>query len=105
MLKLWDKEKQLTHYERAAGFSLSRQALAYYVVWEVMMSGRVLHSGLRAFLTGEDPRLARCTLGFGRSKTHEHLLGAILDMDLEAAADFVSTRRANPYHDKAVSGG
>lgn len=105
MMKLCDRERSLTHYEKAAGFTLSRESLSYYIVWEAMMSGRVLHSGLRAFLTGEDPRLARCTLGAGRAKTHEHLLGAILDMDLEEAAAFVTTRRANPYHQKEVSGG
>jgi len=38
-------------------------------------------------------------------KVYEHLLGAILDMDLEQAAEFIVQGQPNPYHNKQVTGG
>jgi hypothetical protein len=60
---------------------------------------------MRAFLKGENTVLARATLGFGKVKVFEHLLGQVLTMDLEEAAAFVVKWRKNPYHDPRVSGG
>ena len=40
-----------------------------------------------------------------RSKVYEHLLGSILDMDLEEAADFIMRGQPNPYHNRKVAGG
>jgi aminoglycoside phosphotransferase (APT) family kinase protein len=105
MLNMWDRKKILAHYEACTGFSLPPENIAYYSVWEVFNSMLTLNAGLRAFLTGENRRLARATLGLGKTKVYEHLLGAVLDMDLEEAAAYCVARRPNPYHDKKVSGG
>jgi len=105
MLNMWDRQKILAHYESCAGFSLPLENIAYYSVWEVFNSMLTLNAGLRAFLSGRNRRLARATLGLGKVKVYEHLLGSILDMDVEEAAAFCIKRRPNPYHDKKVSGG
>jgi aminoglycoside phosphotransferase (APT) family kinase protein len=105
MLKLWDREEIIAHYEAQAGFALPRANLSYYIVWNAFMSLLVLHNGLKAFLTGQNVRLPRATLGFGKVKVYEHLLGAILDMELEEAADFILQGQPNPYHSRKVAGG
>jgi aminoglycoside phosphotransferase (APT) family kinase protein len=105
MLNMWDRSKILAHYESCVGFSLPLENIAYYSVWEVFNAMLTLNNGLRAFLSGKNRRLARATLGLGKVKVYEHLLGSILDMDLEEAAAFCVKRRPNPYHDKKVSGG
>jgi aminoglycoside phosphotransferase (APT) family kinase protein len=105
MLKLWDRDKIIAHYERAAGFSLPAENIAFYLVWNAFKSMLVLNNGLRCFLSGEYVGLARATLGYGKVKVYEHLLGAILDMDLEQAADFIMQGQPNPYHNKKVTGG
>jgi hypothetical protein len=56
-------------------------------------------------LSGQQLALARATLGYGKVKVYEHLLGAILDMDLEQAAEFIVQGQPNPYHNKRVAGG
>jgi aminoglycoside phosphotransferase (APT) family kinase protein len=105
MLKLWDREKIIACYERAAGFSLPRENIAFYLVWNAFKSMLALNNGLHSFLTGEYPRLARATLGYGKVKVYEHLLGSILDMDLEEAANFIMAGQPNPYHSRKVAGG
>jgi len=105
MLKLWDRGKIIAHYERAAGFSLPAENIAFYLVWNAFKSMLVLNNGLRCFLSGQYRGLARATLGYGKVKIYEHLLGAILDMDLEEAAEFIVQGQPNPYHNKKVSGG
>jgi aminoglycoside phosphotransferase (APT) family kinase protein len=105
MLKLWDRERIIEHYEREAGIEIPRENLAFYLVWNAFKSMLALNNGLRSFLSGEYPRLARATLGFGKVKLYEHLLGGILDLDLEQAAEFISRGQPNPYHDRKVSGG
>ncbi|HLY57656.1 MAG TPA: phosphotransferase family protein, partial [Stellaceae bacterium] len=105
MLKLWDRDRILAHYEAHAGFSLPVENIAYYSVWQMFSSLLTLNAGLRAFLKGKNRRLARATLGLGKVKVYEHLMGGILDMDVEAAAEHCFKSRPNPYHDKKVSGG
>lgn len=105
MLKLWDRSKIIAHYERAAGFSLPAENIAFYLVWNAFKSMLVLNNGLRCFLSGKYLGLARATLGYGKVKIYEHLLGAILDMDLEQAAEFIVQSQPNPYHNKKVTGG
>ncbi|MET0658765.1 MAG: phosphotransferase, partial [Steroidobacteraceae bacterium] len=105
MLKLWDREKILVHYEQAAGFSLPRENIAFYLVWNAFKSMLALNNGLRFFISGEYPRLARATLGYGKVKVYEHLLGRIIDMDLMQAAEFIMQGQPNPYHNKKVVGG
>lgn len=105
MLKLWDREKIIACYERAAGFTLPRENIAFYLVWNAFKSMLALNNGLRSFLSGEYPRLARATLGYGKVKVYEHLLGRIIDMDLEQAAEFIMSGQPNPYHNRSISGG
>jgi aminoglycoside phosphotransferase (APT) family kinase protein len=105
MLKLWDRDRIIEHYEGAAGFPLPRENIAYYLVWNAFKSMLALNHGLRYFISGEYPQLARATLGYGKVKLYEHLLGSILDMDLEAAADFIVRGQPNPYHNRKVAGG
>jgi aminoglycoside phosphotransferase (APT) family kinase protein len=103
MLKLWDREKLIAYYESAAGFSLPPENISFYIVWNAFKSMLALNNGLRAFLSGEYPRLARATLGYGKVKVYEHLLGRIIEMDLEEAANFILQGQPNPYHDKKLT--
>jgi aminoglycoside phosphotransferase (APT) family kinase protein len=105
MLKLWDRDKIIAHYERAAGFRLPQENIAFYLVWNAFKSMLALNHGLRFFNSGEYRSLARATLGYGKVKVYEHLLGTILDMDLAQAADFMMKSQPNPYHNKKVAGG
>ena len=105
MLKLWDRDKLIAHYERVVGFSLPPGNLDFYIVWNAFKSMLILNNGLRFFLSGEYPRLARATLGYGKVKVYEHLLSKILDMDLAEAAAFIMQGQPNPYHNKKVAGG
>jgi len=105
MLKLWDREEIIAHYEAQAGFALPHANLSYYIVWNAFMSLLVLHNGLKPFLNRQNLRLPRATLGFGKVKVYEHLLGTILDMDLEEAADYILEGQPNPYHSRKVAGG
>ena len=105
MLKLWDRERIIEHYERTSGIAIPRDNLAFYVVWNAFKSMLALNNGLRSFLSGDYPRLARATLGFGKVKLYEHLLGGILDLDLDGAAEFIARGQPNPYHDRKVTGG
>jgi aminoglycoside phosphotransferase (APT) family kinase protein len=105
MLNMWDRKKILAHYERCVGFSVPEENIAYYSVWQMFIALLMLNAGLRAFLNGSNDRLARATLGMGKVKVYEHMLGSILDMDVEEAADLCLNRQPNPYHDRKVSGG
>ena len=105
MLKLHDREAVIADYEQAAGFELPVENLAYFLVWNAFKSMLALNNGLSSFLDGRNTRLPRATLGFGKVKVYEHLLGAILDMDLEQAADFILSGQPNPYHSRQVAGG
>lgn len=105
MLNMWDRKKILAHYEACVGFSVPEENIAYYSVWQMFIALLTLNAGLRYFLSGENKRLARATLGMGKVKVYEHMFAAVLDMDVEEAADFCLNKRPNPYHDKKVSGG
>jgi aminoglycoside phosphotransferase (APT) family kinase protein len=105
MLKLWDREQIIAYYEHAAGFRVPRKNLAFYLVWNAFKSMLALNNGLRSFVSGEYPRLARATLGYGKVKVYEHLLGGILDMELEEAAEYIVRGQPNPYHNRKVVGG
>lgn len=105
MLKLWDRERIIAHYERAAGFALPRESIAYYLVWNAFKSMLALNNGLNFFLSGEYARPARATLGYGKVKVYEHLLGSILDLDPTRAAELILQGQPNPYHNKKVVGG
>jgi aminoglycoside phosphotransferase (APT) family kinase protein len=105
MLKLHDRTEIIAHYEQAAGFSLPVQNIAYYIVWNAFKSLLALNNGLNSFLSGEYQRLARATLGYGKARLFEHLLGAIIRMDVESAAEFILSGQPNPYHQRRVAGG
>jgi aminoglycoside phosphotransferase (APT) family kinase protein len=105
MLKLWDRDKLVAHYESVAGFSLPSGNIDYYIVWNAFKSMLSLNNGLNSFLDGRYRRLARATLGYGKVKVYEHLLGAITGLDLHRAANLVMRGQPNPYHNKKVAGG
>jgi aminoglycoside phosphotransferase (APT) family kinase protein len=105
MLKLWDRARLVAHYERVAGFSLPPDNIDYYIVWNAFKSMLSLSNGLNSFLDGRYRRLARATLGYGKVKVYEHLLGAIIGLDLHGAANLVMRGQPNPYHNKKVAGG
>jgi len=105
MLDLWDRDRILRYYEELTGFSLLPENFTYYRVWDVFKSLCALNAGLRAFIAGENRMLARATLGFGKSRVFEHLLGRVIGMNsLDEAADYVVQWRKNPYHDPRISG-
>jgi aminoglycoside phosphotransferase (APT) family kinase protein len=105
MLKLWDRDRLVAHYERVAGFSLPPDNISYYIVWNAFKSMLSLGNGLNSFLDGRYRRLARATLGYGKVKVYEHLLGAIIRLDLPSAAQLVMRGQPSPYHNKKVAGG
>lgn len=103
MLKLWDRRRIVEHYEREAGFVLPPGNLDYYIVWNAFKSMLALNNGLRGFLDGSDPRLARATLGYGKARVYEHMLAEILPLDVHAAADLILSRQPNPYHNRRIA--
>jgi aminoglycoside phosphotransferase (APT) family kinase protein len=105
MLKLWNRDEVIAHYEQAAGFELPAENVAFFIVWNAFKSLLALNNGLSSFLNGQNTRLPRATLGFGKVKIYEHLLGSILDMDLAEAAEFILSGQPNPYHSRQVAGG
>ena len=105
MMDLWHRDRILAYYESLTGFSLPAENFTFYRVWDIFKSMCALNAGLRAFLSGENRSLARATLGFGKSRLFEHLLGQIVEMDtMDEAAAFVLQWRKNPYHDPRISG-
>jgi aminoglycoside phosphotransferase (APT) family kinase protein len=105
MLDLWDRERILAYYEELTGFTLPPENFAFYRVWDIFKSFCALNAGLGAFIEGENRSLARATLGFGKSRLFEHLLGTVIEIySVEEAADFVVQWRKNPYHDARISG-
>jgi aminoglycoside phosphotransferase (APT) family kinase protein len=104
MLNMWDRNKILNHYEQCVGFSLPPENIAFFTVLGVFIAVLTLNQGLHAFNNGSNRRLARATLGLGKVKVYEHIMGRIIDMDLEEAEAFVYANRPNPYHNKKVSG-
>src|SRR4029077_15832129 len=52
MLKLWDRDKLVAHYESVAGFSLPSGNIDYYIVWNAFKSMLSLNNGLNSFLDG-----------------------------------------------------
>ena len=105
MLKLWDRDEVIAHYERESGIVLPRENIDYYVVWNAFKSLLALNNGLNGFLSGRYRRLARATLGYGKARLYEQLLAGILDMDVHEAAAFVLRGQPNPYHNRKVAGG
>jgi aminoglycoside phosphotransferase (APT) family kinase protein len=105
MLKLHDRDAIIAHYEQATGFRLPVANIAYYIVWNAFKSLLALNNGLNGFLAGQYQRLARASLGYGKARLYEHLLGAIIHMDVVAAADFILSGQPNPYHNRKVAGG
>lgn len=97
MLTLGDAEVTLRHYEDAAGVAIDRSSLDFYRVWEVWKAVPTLNNGLRPFLTGENPRVPRLTLGFGRVKLFEQLLGMMIGKPIDEAAQIVAEWRKSPY--------
>lgn len=97
MLTLGDAETTLRHYEDVAGFSIDRASLDFYRVWEVWKAVPTLNNGLRPFLSGENPRVPRLNLGFGRVKLFEQLLGMMIGKPIDEAARIVSEWRKSPY--------
>lgn len=105
MLKLADPEETIAHYEAAAGFSLPRANLDYYIVWNAFKSLLALNNGLNGFLDGRYRRLARASLGYGKVQIYERMLASIIDMDVHAAARFVLSGQTTPYQNRRVAGG
>jgi aminoglycoside phosphotransferase (APT) family kinase protein len=105
MLKLHDRDEIITHYEQAAGFKLPPDNIAYYIVWNAFKSLLALNNGLNGFLSGQYQRLARASLGYGKARLYEHLLGAMVRMDVQSAAAFILSGQPNPYHNRKVAGG
>lgn len=97
MLTLGDAETTLRHYEDVAGFAIDRASLDFYRVWEVWKAVPTLNNGLRPFLSGENPRVPRLNLGFGRVKLFEHLLGMMIGKPIDEAARIVAEWRKSPY--------
>ena len=103
MLKLWDRGEIIAHYEQAAGFTLPGDNIAYYIVWNAFKSMLSLNNGLNSFISGSYRSLARATLGYGKARLYEHLLGAIIHMDVQQAAEFILSGQPNPYHGRKVA--
>lgn len=97
MLTLSDAETTLRHYEDVAGFAIDRASLDFYRVWEVWKAVPTLNNGLRPFLSGENPRVPRLNLGFGRVKLFEQLLGMMIGKPIDEAARIVAEWRKSPY--------
>ncbi len=97
MLSLGDAETTLRHYEQVAGFDIDRSSLDFYRVWEVWKAVPTLNNGLRPFLTGENPRVPRLNLGFGRVKLFEQLLAMMIGKPMDEAAHIVAEWRKSPY--------
>ncbi len=105
MLKLWDRDRAIEYYERAAGIILPRDNIDYYIVWNAFKSMLALNNGLRGFLDGRYRRLARATLGFGKVKLYEQLLGSIIRLNVRDAAALILRGQPSPYLNRKVSGG
>lgn len=104
MLKLWDRDRAIEYYERVSGTSLPRDNIDYYIVWNAFKSMLALNNGLNGFLDGRYRRLARATLGFGKVKLYEQLLGSIIRMNVHDAAAFILRGQPSPYLNRKVSG-
>ncbi len=99
MLDLWDREKTLAHYEAAAGYTVSRQTLAFCELWITFKAITCLNSTLGAYLDGRDLRPTISNMGLGTVKIMEHMLGEAMGMDdMEQALEVVKGRRSSPYH-------
>jgi len=97
MLTLGDADVTLRHYEEVAGVAIDRSSLDFYRVWEVWKAVPTLNNGLRPFLSGENPRVPRLNLGFGRVKLFEQLLGMMIGKPIDEAAHIVAEWRKSPY--------
>lgn len=97
MLTLGDADVTLRHYEDVAGFGIDRSSLDFYRVWEVWKAVPTLNNGLRPFLSGENPRVPRLNLGFGRVKLFEQLLAMMIGKPIDEAAHIVAEWRKSPY--------
>jgi len=94
MLNLWDEEKTLAHYEEAAGFKLSRRALAFYKLFMTFKAIVCLNSTMAAFMDGRDLRAVIPFMGLGSVKNMEYMLNSLVGMDIEEATAVVSGRPA-----------
>jgi aminoglycoside phosphotransferase (APT) family kinase protein len=97
MLTLGDAKATIAHYEAAAGHGIDQSSLDFYRVWEVWKAVATLNNGLRAFLSGADPRVPRLNLGFGRVKLFEQLLAMMIGKPMDEAARIVAEWRKSPY--------
>lgn len=103
MLTLADEDATLRHYEDVAGFAIDRSSLDFYRVWEVWKAVPTLNNGLRPFLSGENPRVPRLTLGFGRVKLFEQLLAMMIGKPMDEAAHIVAEWRKSPYRPESAA--
>ena len=104
MLKLWDRARCIEYYEQVSGLALPRANIDYYIVWNAFKSMLSLNNGLNGFLDGRYRRLARATLGFGKVKFYEQLLGSIIRLNVQQAADLVLRGQPSPYLHRKVAG-
>jgi hypothetical protein len=95
------RRRDCTLMSRLRASNLPAENVAFFLVWNAFKSLLTLNNGLRSFLDGQNTRLPRATLGFGKVKVYEHLLGAILDMDLEEASEFIPQRTAKSISHEA----
>jgi|TARA_B100001971_G_scaffold211640_1_gene239799 aminoglycoside phosphotransferase (APT) family kinase protein len=104
MLGLWNREQVLQHYEQAAGFSLSREMLAFCHIWITFKAVVCLNSTMNAFLTGIDRRPVIAGMGLGTAKNMERILSAVINCKDVFEAEQIATRlRTSPYHSKQDS--
>lgn len=100
MLNLWDEEATLAHYEGAAGFRLSRRALAFYKLFFTFKAIVCLNSTMSAFLDGRDLRAVIPFMGLGTVKNMEHMLSNLVGMDIEEATRKISGQPAADHREE-----
>ena len=99
MLDLWDREKVLQHYEKAAHYTVAPKTLAYCEIWITFKAIVCLNTTMQAFFDQRDRRPVIAGMGLGTVKNMEHMLGAIMGMDdIEEAREVLRGRRSSPYH-------
>lgn len=97
MLSMGDGAKTLKHYAQHTGFEIDPYNLKFYRVWEVWRTSVTLQNGLGPFISGVDTKLGRLTLGLGRSKLLEQLIGMVIGKSIEEAEQIIDQWRKSPY--------
>ena len=101
MLGMGDGAKTLKHYAQHAGFEIDPQNLKFYRVWEVWRTSVTLNTALGPFISGVDTKLGRLTLGLGRTKLLEQLIGMVIGKSIDDAHEIIDQWRKSPYRPEA----